>query len=196
MILGITGGTGCGKTTLLQVIQQQGGLVLDCDEIYHKLLETDAQMRNTLKQRFPQAFLSGQLNRKELGRIVFADKAALQELNAITHTAVRREVMHQLESAPSFAAIDAIALFESGLNTLCDQTVAVIAPEEARVKRLQLRDGISESYARSRIAAQHGDDWFRAHCDSVLENDGTQESFRKKCIAFLISQGIIKNSMC
>lgn len=196
MILGITGGTGCGKTTLLQVIQQQGGLVLDCDEIYHNLLETDVQMLNALKQRFPQAFWEGHLIRKELGRIVFADKEALLELNAITHAAVRQEVMHQLESTPPLAAIDAIALFESGLNALCDRTVAVIAPVEARVKRLQLRDGISENYARSRIAAQHGDDWFRARCDSVLENNGTQESFRKKCIAFLISQGIIKNSMC
>lgn len=195
MILGITGGTGCGKTTLLQVVQEQGGLVLDCDEIYHRLLETDAVLLDALHQRFPQAFPNGKFVRKELGRIVFADSAELLDLNTITHAAVRREVVHQLEKAPQLAAIDAIALFESGLNTLCDQTVAVTAPYEARVKRLQLRDGISEDYARSRIAAQHGDDWFRARCDAVLENDSTQDVFRKKCIAFLISQGIMRSSI-
>ena len=55
MILGITGGTGCGKTTLLRLIQQRGGLVLDCDEIYHRLLTSDAAMLSAIQARFPQA---------------------------------------------------------------------------------------------------------------------------------------------
>ncbi len=160
MILGITGGTGCGKTTLLQLIRQRGGLVLDCDEIYHRLLEADRQMLAAIKNRFPQAFPQDFLDRKALGKIVFADPAALEALNGITHRAVRQEVLRQLEASPPLAAIDAIGLFESGLDTLCDITVAVTAPLEARVARLMARDGISEDYARSRIAAQHDEDWF------------------------------------
>ena len=96
MILGITGGTGCGKTTLLQLIRQRGGLVLDCDEIYHRLLESDRQMLAAIKNRFPQAFSLGILDRKALGKIVFADPAALETLNGITHRAVREEVLRQL----------------------------------------------------------------------------------------------------
>ena len=191
MILGITGGTGCGKTTLLGLIRDRGGLILDCDEIYHRLLRSDETMLTAIQNRFPEAFSLGKLERKRLGRIVFADPAALDALNEITHRAVRSAVLGELEKKPPLAAIDAIALFESGLNTLCDLTVAVTAPVEARVARLIARDGISESYARSRIAAQHEEDWFRKRCDYVLENNGTQEEFQKKCIAFLDAEGIM-----
>ena len=192
MILGITGGTGCGKTTLLQLIQQRGGLVLDCDEIYHQLLISDRALLEALHQRFPLAFSGGSFDRKKLGSIVFADAQALSDLNAITHSAVRQEVLRRLEDAPPLAAIDAIGLFESGLNRLCDLTVAVTAPEEARVQRLMQRDSISPEYARSRIAAQPSARWFAERCDAVLENNGTAEEFRKKSIAFLDSHGIIK----
>lgn len=192
MILGITGGTGCGKTTLLQLIRQRGGLVLDCDEIYHQLLISDRALLEALHQRFPQAFSDGSFDRKKLGSIVFADAQALEDLNTITHSAVRQEVLRRLEDAPPLAAIDAIGLFESGLNRLCDLTVAVTAPEEVRVQRLVQRDSISPEYARSRIAAQHSPQWFSSRCDAVLENDGTAEEFRKKSIAFLDSHGIIK----
>lgn len=192
MILGITGGTGCGKTTLLQLIQQRGGLVLDCDEIYHQLLISDRALLEALHQRFPLAFSDGSFDRKKLGSIVFADARALRDLNAITHSAVRQEVERRLEEAPPLAAIDAIGLFESGLNRLCDLTVAVTAPEEARVQRLMQRDSISPEYARSRIAAQPSARWFAERCDAVLENNGTAEEFRKKSIAFLDSHGIIK----
>ena len=192
MILGITGGTGCGKTTLLQLIRQRGGLVLDCDEIYHQLLISDRALLEALHQRFPQAFSDGSFDRKKLGSIVFADARALSDLNAITHSAIRQEVERRLEDAPPLAAIDAIGLFESGLNRLCDLTVAVTAPEEARVQRLVQRDGISPEYARSRIAAQPSARWFAQRCDAVLENNGTAEEFQKKSIAFLDSHGIIK----
>lgn len=192
MILGITGGTGCGKTTLLQLIRQRGGLVLDCDEIYHQLLISDRALLEALHQRFPLAFSGGSFDRKKLGSIVFADVQALRDLNAITHSAVRQEVERRLEDAPPLAAIDAIGLFESGLNQLCDLTVAVTAPEEARVQRLMQRDSISPEYARSRIAAQPSARWFAERCDAVLENNGTAEEFRKKSIAFLDSHGIIK----
>ena len=192
MILGITGGTGCGKTTLLQLIRQRGGLVLDCDEIYHQLLISDRALLEALHQRFPLAFSGGSFDRKKLGGIVFADARALEDLNTITHSAVRQEVERRLEEAPPLAAIDAIGLFESGLNRLCDLTVAVTAPEEVRVQRLMQRDGISPEYARSRIAAQPSARWFAERCDAVLENNGTAEDFRKKSIAFLDSHGIIK----
>ena len=192
MILGITGGTGCGKTTLLQLIQQRGGLVLDCDEIYHQLLISDRALLEALHQRFPLAFSDGSFDRKKLGSIVFADARALRDLNAITHSAIRQEVERRLEDVPPLAAIDAIGLFESGLNRLCDLTVAVTAPEEARVQRLMQRDSISPEYARSRIAAQPSARWFAERCDAVLENNGTAEEFRKKSIAFLDSHGIIK----
>ena len=192
MILGITGGTGCGKTTLLSCIQEQGGLVLDCDEVYHDLLKTDRQMLAKIDARFPGTVTEGVLDRKKLGAVVFSDEKALLELNAITHTAVKREIRRRLEEAPSLAAIDAIGLHEGGLAQYCDKTVAVTAPGEDRVRRLMLRDGVTEEYARSRIAAQHSQQWFAERCDYVLENSGSREDFRRKCLAFLRELGIMK----
>ena len=191
MIIGITGGTGCGKTTLLNVIREKGGLILDCDAVYHQLLISDKEMLAAIDARFPGTVEDGSLNRKKLGAIVFADKDALLDLNRITHAAVKAEVQRQLETAPKLAAIDAIALHEGGLADLCDVTVAVTAPTEDRVRRLMARDDISEDYARSRIAAQHDEDWFRQRCDYVLENSGELDAFRAKCVAFLDTIGIM-----
>jgi len=185
LILGITGGTGCGKTTLLNVIRDRGGLVLDCDDIYHELLKTDEALLSAIEARFPGVVEDGGLNRKKLGAIVFGDESALRDLNAITHAAVKAEVLRRMPAVPSLVAIDAIALFESGLAELCDVTVAVSAPLEDRVKRLMVRDNIPESYARSRIFAQHEEGWFRERCDHVLENDGKLDAFATKCLAFL-----------
>ena len=194
MIIGITGGTGCGKTTLLNLIAARGGLILDCDAIYHELLISDKAMLEAIENRFPGVVENGALNRKKLGAIVFADENALLDLNRITHAAVKTEVLRRLEDAPKLAAIDAIGLFEGNLAPLCDVTVAVTAPEEARIKRLMLRDGISEDYARSRIRAQHREDWFRERCDYVLSNSGTLDAFATNCLAFLDTIGIMKEN--
>ena len=192
MIIGITGGTGSGKTTLLNLIRDRSGLILDCDAIYHELLQTDDAMLRAIENRFPGVITDGILDRKKLGAIVFADAQALLDLNRITHTAVKNEVLRRLETKPELAAIDAIGLFEGGLAELCDVTVAVTAPLEDRVARLMARDGISEEYARSRIAAQHDDAWFRERCDTTLENNGELDAFATKCVAFLRSFGIME----
>ena len=191
MILGITGGTGCGKTTLLNVIAEKGGLILDCDAIYHQLLASDGNLLNAIETRFPGTVENGILQRKKLGSIVFSQEKALEDLNQITHGAIKSEVLRRLESGPKLAAIDAIALFEGGLAELCHRTVAVTAPVDVRVQRLMLRDSISEDYARSRIAAQHDETWFRERCDHILENTGTESQFREKCLAFLENSDII-----
>ena len=89
MIIGITGGTGCGKTTLLDVIREAGGLVLDCDAIYHELLRSDDSLLAAIECRFPGTVRAGVLDRKMLGNLVFSDKKALRDLNQITHSANR-----------------------------------------------------------------------------------------------------------
>ena len=191
MIIGITGGTGSGKTTLLQVARELGFQVLDCDAIYHRLLKTDASLLSAIEARFPGVVEDGQLQRKKLGALVFADADALRDLNRITHAAVIDAVKQQLSSGKNIA-IDAIALFESGMDQLCDRTVAVTAPVEDRVKRLMIRDGVTEDYARSRIAAQQEDGWYREKCGHLLVNDTDPQSFQRKCLAFFAELGIMK----
>ena len=166
--------------------------MLDCDAIYHVQLKTNQKMLRAIEQRFPGTVVDGQLDRKKLGAIVFSDEEALQALNKITHTAVKEKVCHVLAENPGqLAAIDAIGLFEGALAELCDVTVAVTAPEDARVERLVAREGISPEYARLRIRAQKSDAEFSALCHHTLINDSTLESFQSKCLAFLQELGII-----
>ncbi len=191
-VIGITGGTGCGKSTLLGVIEALGGTVIDCDKVYHRLLQTDADLLSAIESRFPGTVSDGTLDRKKLGSIVFADENALRDLGAITHSAVKAEVLRMLPPWNTLVAIDAIGLFEGDLAELCDITVAVTAPEEARVARLTARDHISEEYALSRIRAQRKNEEFASLCDFVLENNTTENAFREKCLAFLWGQDIIR----
>lgn len=191
MIIGITGGTGCGKTTLLEHIRNAGGMIIDCDRVYHDLLAHDADLAGAIAARFPDAVQNGIVERKILGQIVFNDDAALLELNTITHSAVKKQVLKLLSEKPALAAIDAIGLLESGLAALCDVTVAVTAPDEMRAARIVARDGVSSQYALARIRAQKDQQYYVAHCTYHLENNATIEEFSKKCIAFLHQLGII-----
>ena len=191
-ILGITGGTGCGKTTLLNAVRERGGTVIDCDAVYHELLTRDQSLVSAIEARFPGTVEQGVLQRKKLGAVVFTDARALQDLNAITHTAIKAEVERRLSQTGGLAAIDAIALFESGMAHLCNTTVAVVAPTDSRVERLMARDGICEAYAKNRIAAQPDNDYFSTLCRHTLVNDGTAADFQQKCLAFLDSLGIMK----
>ena len=194
MIIGNTGGTGCGKTTALNIIKELGGLVLDCDAIYHDLLKTDTALLSAIEDRFPGTVEQDGLDRKKLGQIVFSDENALQDLNRITHSAVKKKVLELLSRNPRLAAIDAIGLFEGDLAQLCHVTVAITAPEDQRIARLMARDHITEDYARMRIRAQRNQAEFSALCDHTLENSGTEAQFRDKCLAFFRSLGIMKEN--
>ena len=189
-IIGITGGSGCGKTTLLEQIQAMGGFCIDCDRLYHQLLTTSPRLIEELQTHFPDAFSEGILQRKRLGRLVFADKDALQELNRIAHGHVCAEVERLIaENKSELVAIDAIALFESGLSNLCHLTVAVTAPTEDRIRRLTARESISRDYALQRIQAQKSNEDFSRLADYHLQNQTSKEEFIKKCQEFL--KGVI-----
>jgi len=181
LILGVTGGSGSGKTTVLRQAENRGALLLDCDEIYHELLKTNGQMLREIEAHFPGTVENGVLARKKLGKLVFDDPKALQTLNAITHRYVEAEVLRRIrESAAPFAVIDAIGLFESGLDRLCNATVAVSAPMEKRITRLMTREGISDDYARARIQAQKPDSYYETHCTHTIYNDHpTLAAFRE-----------------
>ena len=171
-VIGITGPTGSGKTTALQVLADMGFVIIDCDALYYQLLRTDEGLRKQLEETFGNIFLpNGQLDRKTLGKLVFGDAKAMGRLNVIVFPAINAAVSRQVERCTSRGVVvDAINLLESGLGELCDWTFAITAPVENRVKRIMVRDNISEEYARSRVAAQKNDSFYRKHCTMVLEN--------------------------
>lgn len=184
LLFGITGGTGAGKTTALQELGKLGVHVIDCDQVYHELLLGNDQLRAELIGRFGrEIFSDGGLDRKKLGELVFHDQDAMADLNRITHKYVEAETDRQIRDARQAgmpgAAVDAILLLEGDLGKRCDVTVGILAPVEDRVRRLIAREGITEAYARSRIAAQKSDDFYRQNCTFILENNGAQETYAR-----------------
>lgn len=181
-VIGITGPTGAGKTTVLNVLAGLGGVILDCDALYHDLTEHCEPMRRELRERFGDGIFDGEghLLRKALGAVVFDDADALADLNAITHRYVFQAVEEAIAAAEAegkpAVAVDAIALLESGLGEICHKTVAVVADDEVRVRRIMARDGISEEYARLRISAQKPGQYFAERCDHTLRNDSADPS--------------------
>lgn len=185
-IIGITGGTGCGKTTALETLKDFGALVIDCDALYHELLESSTELINEIDKYFPGAVTDGVLDRKALGAVVFTDEEALRDLNIITHRYIHLELRRRLREwamqGGTLAAVDAIELFSSGIAKRCCATVGVIADREVRLRRIQQRDGISLEYAMMRVNAQRPNEYFEERCDYILQNNGTREEFSNCCL--------------
>ena len=180
-IVGVTGPSGSGKSTALRCLRDRGALVLDCDAVYHELLETNHALVAELDTRFPGTVENGRLLRKKLGEQVFGDPEALLDLNRITHRFISDEVQRRLRDfalqGGTLAALDASELLESPLAERCDFTIGVLAPEETRIRRIMARDGITRDYALSRVRAQHGEDYFRARCTVTVENNQDEATF-------------------
>ena len=189
-VIGITGGSGSGKTTVLRELEKRGALVLDADAVYHELLNTDTALRAEIGETFPAAVSDAgdgsglKVDRGILGGIVFRDAQALQLLNRITHRHIGAEIRRRLRDwamrGGSLAAIDAIALHESGENALCDWTLAVTAPPETRIRRIMDRDGITREADERRIHAQLSNEDFVRLCDASLSNDGDMEALSQQ----------------
>ena len=133
-----------------------------------------------IRTSFPNSFTQGGLDRKKLGQEVFSDKERLALLNSVVYQHLVPEVRKRVQSCVEpLVAVDAINLLESGLDQLCDRTVAVTSPLELRVRRIMARDGISEQYARLRVSAQKPDEYFRSKCSCELNNGAdTAEAFQ------------------
>ena len=184
-VVGVTGGTGAGKTTALESFKAMGALVLDADAVYHELCEQGGPMLDAIAERFPGSVEDGVLQRKKLGAVVFSDPAALADLDSITIHHVVEELDRRLAQFAAaggrYAAIDAINLIGTEAESRLDTLVGVLAPEDVRARRLVAREGVSLDYALKRIRAQKPDSFFEAHCDHILHNDGSREGFRRAC---------------
>ena len=194
-IIGLTGGSGAGKSTVCNEFMKYNAAVLDADKSYFELCESCTPMLNKLQSVFIDAFnTDGTLNRKKLGEIVFNDKEKLDTLNAITHPYILQTAtdffINADKSGIDLCVYDAPLLFEAGADALCDINIAVLADKDIRIKRIMSRDGISREYASKRIASQHSDEWYREHCDFCIVNNGNIEALHQQVSS--IVQTIIK----
>ncbi len=184
-IVGVTGGTGTGKTTALESLAAMGALIIDADAVYYGLCRDSGEMLAQIEVRFPGVVEDGVLQRKKLGAVVFSDAQALGDLRAITDPFVDREIDRLLSdhaaAGGTCAAVDAINILDTNLMDYVSAVVGITAPEEARVRRLMAREGISEEYALMRIRAQKPASYFEENCDYTICNDGSMEDYRRRC---------------
>lgn len=175
-ILGLTGGSGTGKSAACTAFARLGCGVIDADATYRTLCDTCEPMLKEIQNVFGNVFSTDRkLDRKKLGAIVFADAQKLQQLNAITHPYIRQAARDAFAAYSKRGCLlciyDAPVLFEGQMETLCDKTCAVLAARNTRIARIVARDAITEEYAALRIDAQKDDAFYRERCDYVVQND-------------------------
>ena len=173
-ILGITGGSGTGKTTVSKMFEQHGIYRIDADIVAREIAAKGEKALSEIKNVFGEGVINsdGSLNRKALAKIVFNNEQDLLKLNQITHKYINARIDFLLKSCTSeWAIIDAAALIESGINRKCDKVLAVTADFDVRKKRIVERDGIDEESAAERINAQHDKAFYINNSDFVIENN-------------------------
>jgi len=184
MIIGLTGESGAGKSSVARLLEVFGFCIIDCDGI-SRTLDTDKAYIAQVEKAFGREVISfcgahKRVNRKALGEKIFGKNAvrgAVSVLNGISHPIIIKKVHEEIDNAKACgktAVIDAPLLFESGLDKICDITVGVIASEQSRIKRLCLRDGIDEATAKKRFAAQKDDAFLKANCTHIIVNDADE----------------------
>lgn len=175
-IIGLTGQTGAGKSTVCLALEKKGYFHIDADKVYWSLLSAGSSLLQDLKTAFGDdvLFSDGTLNKKALAKKAFANEENTDLLSRITHPAVISEIERIIKSKEnenySGMLIDAIGLFESGASEICDFTVAVVAPSDIRLKRIMKRDNISEEEALLRINAQKDEKFFKENADYIIRN--------------------------
>lgn len=196
-VIGLTGPTGSGKSTLCNIAAEFGIKSIDADKVYHDLLVPPSLCLEEIVNAFGNKVLNedGSLNRAVLASIVFAVGAdeKLRTLNSITHKFVKEEfrriISDMKNSAEKFVIVDAPTLYESGFDKECDFTVAIIADRSIRSTRIIERDFLSAERAEQRLSAQKPDDFFIQRANYVLYNNGDVNILKESFINVIRKHG-------
>ncbi|MDR2166571.1 MAG: dephospho-CoA kinase [Clostridiales bacterium] len=188
-IIGLTGGSGVGKSEAARLFAEFGALIIDADRLGHEvILKGATPAYEQILAEFGESILgfNGEIDRSALGAIVFNDKAKLKRLSEIVHKYIIiriHKIIGENHSKP--IVIDAAVLIEAGMDKICDMVLGIFAPSEARIARICARDGLTENEALRRVKSQMDDDELAQHIDVRIDNDGSLEQFKTKIKNFL-----------
>ena len=172
-IVGVTGGSGAGKTVATKILSSFGAEILDADILAREVVMPDMPALYEIEKEWDGVVENGELDRRALAKIGFNDENELHKLNAITHKYIIDEINKRIKNSDApIVVIDAIALFESGLFNMCDITICVIADKEKRLERIMKRDNLTRLAEEERINAQKSDRFYIENADFTLYNDG------------------------
>ena len=178
-VIGLTGQTGAGKSTVRELFKAKGVAVIDADAVSHDIADNDLSCLTDIVEHFSCIVLNdkGKLNRKALGRIVFSDPKKLAVLNKIMFpyivSAIKGKVTAYEHAGAQMIVIDGATLIESECSKMCSVLISVTAEEETRLTRIIHRDGISKRDAVRRVSAQHPEEFYIEASDYVIKNNGT-----------------------
>ena len=181
IILGITGPSGAGKSALSSALARNFNAQVICaDKIAREVI--DEKVLSEIRAEFGRDVLeNGELNRQKLGKIVFENAQKREKLNAIIWPRVIKKIESEIaKSVKNTIIIDVPMLFESGLDKICNKTIAVLADENLRLERIMNRDKISQTDAKRRMNAQPNYDFYKSRADFVIINDGDENNLTKK----------------
>jgi len=198
-IIGVTGITGSGTSTVSSILAELGGYVISADKLAHGVMRKGQPAYEKVLNAFvdctpkpdshktPILHPNGEINRKALGAIVFGNPEKLAILESIIHPAVIAEIENLLTRARahSFAVIDAPLLVESNLHKICHSVWLITAPDETRVSRITARDNIDRETVIRRIQSRKGDTFLQPYAHVVIENDSDLDLLREKVCANL-----------
>ena len=185
-VIGLTGQSGAGKTTVCGVFAESGFSIIDADRIAREIMEKGSECLGEVTECFGSEILreDGSLDRQKLADIVFADKDKLSQLNAISYPYITSEILKMInkytDEKKRFVLLDAPTLFESRADDFCDLIISVTAPEKIRTERIAKRDGITPEQIKERFASQHTEKFFMSHSDFIIKNNKSAESLVEK----------------
>lgn len=184
-LIGLCGPSGSGKTLVGSLFAMEGFVHIDCDKLVHSAVYKRPDVRAAVAKHFGEDMLTDEgVHRSRLRDIVFNDEKKLQLLNDILRDAITEEIYKALENSQSeYALLDAPTLFEAGLDKKCKAVIAMIAPRNTCIERIMNRDGITKEAALQRLSRQKNEEFFRKHCQYILENDGNIVGLTKKALA-------------
>lgn len=188
VVLGLTGPTGAGKSTVAACFAAHGCRIIDCDRIARTVADTCPDCLSALSEAFGSEILDaqGKLRRRVLAEAAFSSPERTALLNRITHPFILQRVEKEIEEARGqcrTAVIDAPLLFEAGVERYCDKVIAVTAPYAERLRRIMRRDGINEHLAALRMRNQHEDFFYTERADAVI--DGTAADTEQQVLDIL-----------
>ena len=170
-IIGITGGSGAGKSYISGELRKRGFCVIDADAVAHESINAPDCMRELAAEYGDALIKNGKIDRKALGKSVFGNPEKLEKLNKITHKYILSDIADKIKKASGDAVfVDGAVLIESGMK--CDFMIGVVADKKIRRERIMSRDGITEAEAKTRISAQQKDEFYYKNCDFVVTNNG------------------------
>ena len=182
-IIGITGSSGSGKTTIANILKENyEAKIVDADKIVKEMTIPGTDYMNSIKKDLGQEFVyeDGNMNKKRLAEKIYNDETALKTLNNLTFKYIVDEMKQRvLQAKEKYVIIDAPLLIEAKLDELCDFIIAVVADEDIKLERICKRDNLDIQTAKSRLKIQKHDDFYKSKSDFTITNNG-QEDLEKE----------------